>query len=111
MMEKAAKQFDELCQIKDMNRRVGVACEKFSKREISAKAIRMLYNIFQSNMKIMMLNFLYERDVRKENMKRLPPHILAPEVVIVKSDEDIELYGTLIKYDLISLTNILFLSQ
>jgi len=102
MMEKAAKQFDELCQIKDMNRRVGVACEKFSKGEISAKAIRMLYNILQSNMKIMMLNCLYERDVRKENMIRLPPHILAPEVAVIKNYDDVELYGTLIKYDLIN---------
>ena len=103
MMQEAAKQFDELCQIEDVNERISTACSKFSNGELSAKAVRMMFDKLDSIDKIALLDEIYKPNVRKENMRRLPPKILVPNAVYIKNQDDLEAWGTVGKYHLINL--------
>lgn len=101
MMKQAAIEFDELCEIKDIEERVEIAYERFSEGKISAKAVRMLWDKLNLEMKVKLLDGLYKKDVRKDNMRRLPPKILKPESINLYNESAINTYATLAKYCLI----------
>lgn len=103
MMQDAAKQFDELSQIEDVNERINTTSSKFSGGEISAKAVRMIFDKLSSKEKVLLLDKIYSTDVRKDNMRRLPPKILVPNAVFIKNQADLAAWGTVGKYHLINL--------
>jgi len=79
MLVKAAQEFDELCEIEDMSERAKIACEKFSNGEISAKALRLLYNILDLDNKMILIDSIYDETNNPkalENMRRCPPDIM-----------------------------------
>ena len=100
MMEKAAKQFDELCQIKDRVERAQTACDLFSQGKLSAKALRMLFNL-DSFYQRYIIKHIYAPEVRKENMKRLPPSVLAPETVLCRDVVDFDTWSWMKAYYLL----------
>lgn len=103
MIQDAAKQFDELSQIEDVNERINTTSSRFSSGEISAKAVRMIFDKLSSTDKVLLLDAIYARDVRNDNMRRLPPKILAPNAVFIKNQDDLVVWGTVGKYHLINL--------
>lgn len=101
MMKEAAEQFDKLCEISDIKQRMQTAVDRFSKGEISAKAIRLLYDRLSTENKVELLRGIYAEDVIKNNMERLPPSILMPEAMYIKDADDRDLAVCLKKHQLI----------
>ena len=100
-MKNPTEQFEELCEIEDINERITVACTKFTNLEISAKTMRMLFDSLNNAEKMQLLNQVYDRDVRKSNMERLPPNVLMPKDLVIEDETDISIWGTILKYELI----------
>ena len=103
MNDKIEEQYNELCEIKDIDQRIQIACERFNTEKLSAKALRKLYDTLDVRQKIIITDKLYSKEYRKNNMRRLPPKILIPYFDYVENNDKIELYSNLIKYELIKL--------
>ena len=106
MNDKIEEQYEELCKIEDIDERIQTACERFNTENLSAKALRWLYDTLDVRQKIIMVDKLYSKEYRKNNMRRLPPKILIPNSDIVDSKDKFELYSNLIKYELINQYNL-----
>lgn len=93
MLAKAAQEFDELCEIKDIKDRVRIACEKFSAGNISAKAIRLLYDKLDTQNKMTLLEGIYDEKNPNtlENMRRCPPNMFLFEGLSHKRREQYSL--------------------
>ncbi len=101
MKETIEEQLKRIWMIDNNYDRVEYAVKKFNEKELSAKVIRELYKTLDTGFKMMLINLLYSKENRKENMERLPPKILMPERILLEDDNDISLYSTILKYDLI----------
>ncbi len=105
MKEEVISKFNELLQISDTSERIHTACDRFSKGEISAKVIRMLFEKLNYKDKILLMDSVYAKNVRKDNMRRLPPEIFKLGEVAEERSElgKVNLLGTIGKYQLINL--------
>ena len=97
MEEEEEKIFDILSAENKMEKLL----EFFNNGEISAKVVRHFYSEMNISEKNAMIDKLYSKTVRKENMKRIPPSILIPESANIYTEEEAQLYGNLLKYELL----------
>ena len=86
---------NKLNEIEDVQQGIQLACSKFSKGEISAKVIRYFFEYLSPEDRVVLIDRLYDKKVRKENMRRLPPKALAPSQVLVDFEDEMRVWGTL----------------
>lgn len=77
------------------------ATKRFNNKEIPAKVLRQLFKYISSESKIDFLNNLYNKDVIKENMERLPASVLLQDLEKTGNILTVELASNLLGYVLI----------
>ena len=77
------------------------ATKRFNNKEIPAKVLRQLCKYISNESKIDFLNNLYNKDVVKENMERLPPSVLLQDLEKTGNLLSIKLASKMLGYVLI----------
>ena len=102
-MNNPTEQSENNSKLSHMEKLIMDECAKFTRKETSAKAIRELFKSINGAEQMKLLDIIYAKEARRENMLRLPPKILIPQMPDLELEEDfrVELLGKIAQYDLI----------